>query len=194
MLKNLFIFSLGAAAGAFVAWRIVKTKYEQIAQEEIDSVREMYRSRLQDEEEPEQAEDEVTPTNKGDFSEMPDVKDYLKILQQTQYTEDINYQKVEEEQMSMRPYVISPEDFGEHDDYETISLTYYADGTLTDSTDEPIEDVEYIVGEDSLTHFGEYEDDSVFVRNDRLRTDYEILADTRNYSDVVIRGPRPTED
>jgi hypothetical protein len=194
MLKNLFIFSLGAAAGAFVAWRIVKTKYEQIAQEEIDSVREMYRSRLQDEEEPEQVEDEVTPTNKGDFSEMPDVKDYLKILQQTQYTEDINYQKVEEEQMSMRPYVISPEDFGEHDDYETISLTYYADGTLTDSTDEPIEDVEYVVGEDSLTHFGEYEDDSVFVRNDRLRTDYEILLDTRNYSDVVRRGPRPTED
>ena len=194
MLKNLFIFSLGAAAGALVAWKIVKTKYEQIAQEEIDSVREMYKSKLHEEEESDQQEEQLTITTQSDFSKMPDVKDYLKVLQESQYTENIDYQKVEEAQMSMRPYVISPEDFGEHDDYETVSLTYYADGTLTDSTDEPIEDVDDLIGEDSLHHFGEYEDDSVFVRNDRMRTDYEILLDTRNYSDVVRRGPRPTED
>ena len=52
--------------------------------------------------------------------------------------------------------------------------------------DEPLTDdqIEDLIGEDSLSHFGEYEDDSVFVRNDRLRTDYEILADTRRYGDV----------
>ena len=44
-----------------------------------------------------------------------------------------------------------------------------------------------IVGEESLNHFGEYEDDSVFVRSDRLKCDYEILLDQRNYSDVVKR-------
>ena len=39
-----------------------------------------------------------------------------------------------------------------------------------------------VVGMESLTHFGEYEDDSVFVRNDRLKCDYEILMDERTYS------------
>ena len=32
--------------------------------------------------------------------------------------------------------------------------------------------------------FGEYEEDSVFVRDDERKIDYEILADTRNYHDL----------
>ena len=72
----------------------------------------------------------------------------------------------------------------ENEDYETVSLTYYADGVLTDEFGNVIEDVEGMVGKESLTHFGEYEEDSVFVRNDSLKTDYEILRDTYNYSDT----------
>lgn len=82
------------------------------------------------------------------------------------------------------PYVISPDEFGQDESYETISLTYYADGVLADDDDEMVEDVENLVGFDSLNHFGEYEDDSVFVRNDRLKCDYEILLDHRKYTDV----------
>ena len=51
-----------------------------------------------------------------------------------------------------------------------------------------------IVGKESLNHFGEYEDDSVFVRNDRLKRDYEILLDQRNYSDVVKTMPHRMEE
>lgn len=91
--------------------------------------------------------------------------------------------------MREKPYVIAPEEFGEMDDYETVSLTYYSDGVLTDDFDNEIEDVEGMVGEDSLDHFGEYEDDSVFVRNDRYKTDYEILLDLRKYSDVKKSNP-----
>ena len=52
-----------------------------------------------------------------------------------------------------------------------------------DEDDSPIVDIEYLVGEDSLDHFGEYEDDSVFVRNDDLKTDFEILLDEASYYD-----------
>ena len=83
-----------------------------------------------------------------------------------------------------KPYVISPEEFDDNEDYETVSLTYYSDGVLTDERDNVIEDVEGTIGEDSLTHFGEYEDDSVFVRDDRKKIDYEILADDRKFSEV----------
>ena len=89
-----------------------------------------------------------------------------------------------------RPYVIKPEEFGEFEEYETISLTYYADQVLADDNNEPVEDVEETVGFASLGHFGEYEDDSVFVRNDRLKCDYEILLDSRNYADVRKAMPR----
>ena len=36
--------------------------------------------------------------------------------------------------------------------------------------------------------------DSVFVRNDRLKCDYEILRDNRSYSDVTGRYPGQMED
>ena len=50
-----------------------------------------------------------------------------------------------------------------------------------------------VVGLESLAHFGEYEDDSVFVRNDRLKCDYEILLDQRTCSDVIKQRPHQTE-
>ena len=86
----------------------------------------------------------------------------------------------------MKPYVISPDEFGEmeDEDYDKVSFTYYADGVLADEYDEIVENIDEIIGEESLTHFGEYEDDSVFVRNDKLKCDYEILLDQRNYSDI----------
>jgi hypothetical protein len=54
--------------------------------------------------------------------------------------------------------------------------------------------VDDVVGFESLNRFGEYEDDSVFVRNDRLKCDYEILLDRRKYSDVVNKKPHEVDD
>ena len=66
---------------------------------------------------------------------------------------------------------------------------------LTDDNDEKMEDYEETIGKDSLDHFGEYEDDSVFVRNDKLRCDFEILSDLRTYSEVLKLKPRlPKEE
>jgi hypothetical protein len=89
-----------------------------------------------------------------------------------------------------KPEVITPAEFGEFG-YPTSSLTYYADGVLEDEYFDviPYEDIDNMIGLESLTHFGEFEDDSVFVRNDRLETDFEILRDPRNYSDVPRRKP-----
>ena len=181
-LKCIFAFSLGAAAGSVVTWKLLKTKYEQIAQEEIESVKEVFSNRRQETVRPV----EETPT-KDDFTDN-DVTDYHNLL--SNYESDLmKHQRKEkggsESMTNNRPYVISPDEFGENDDYETVSLTYYADGILTDDRDDVVEEVDDIVGIDSLSHFGEYEDDSVFVRNDELKCDYEILMDYRNYADAT---------
>ena len=90
--------------------------------------------------------------------------------------------------------MISPEEFGEFEEYEKISLTYYSNNILADENNEVIEDVEETIGVDSLTHFGEYEDDSVFVRNDARKCDYEILLDQRSYAEVVKQMPHRVEE
>jgi hypothetical protein len=126
--------------------------------------------------------------------EKPNVVEYTNKLRERGYINysDVNPENKKENKKDMtedQPYVIPPEDFGELDDYEKISLTYYADRVLADDNDELVENVEDIVGFESLDSFGEYEYDSVFVRNDRLKCDYEILLDQREFSDVVKKKP-----
>lgn len=187
---NVMSFVLGAAVGSVVTWQYVKNKYEQIAQEEIDSVKEVFLKR-----DPDVAVEVKEADVRNRKEEKPGVVEYAARLQKEGYTNYAGMNAVEEEEAETveKPYVISPEEFGEFDDYEKISLTYYADQALADENDELVDDVEDIIGFESLTHFGEYEDDSVFVRNDRLKCDYEILMDSRLYSDVVKTMPHRVE-
>ncbi len=172
----IFIFAAGAAIGAMTAWRCAKKKYERIAQEEIDSVKAAFSGQ-----QPKTAEN------------MPDkfpnrFAEYEETLQTCGYRHNHKTKEEKETVMTM-PYVISPNALGEIESYEIISLTYYADGVLTDDNDDPIDDIEDIVGVDSLKHFGEYEDDSVFVRNDRLKCDFEVLLDQRTYDEMITANP-----
>ena len=194
-LSKVFMFVAGAAIGSAVTWKLLTEKYNRLIQEEIDSYREYcaekYGISESEEVDEDEAPEEVVPDE--NFS----VRDYAEKIQSAGYTD---YANIDEEDVkpvkdvpTPKPYVISPCEFGECD-YETVSLTYYADGILADELDEPIEDVDSVVGIESLSHFGEYEDDSVFVRNEPWKTDYEILFDPRNYADVMNLDPHQAEE
>ena len=185
-LGTIFAFSLGAAAGAVVTWKVLKKKYERYAQEEIDSVKETYKKKY-----------EYKDEDKVIYEPTPEVEDAInagEMVTAYGYSTFSEYTTTEiketKDEKKEGPYVISPEEFDEIG-YETSNLTYYADGVLADDVNDVIENVEALVGEDSLEAFGEYEDDTVFVRNDSLKTDFEICRDKRNYSDVV--GPPADE-
>lgn len=175
-------FVLGAAAGSLTTWKLLKDKYAQIAQEEIDSVKEVY-SKANDEKE---TVSEPEPENVKKVVSK-EAEEFMKKLDYTQYSKDEPENPQVMKESEDIPYVIKPEEFGEFDDYEEISLTFWADQILTDDDDEILEDVNRVIGFESLNHFGEYEDDSVYVRNDRLKCDYEILLDQRKYEDVLKR-------
>ena len=189
-LNKMFVFAAGAAVGSAITWKLVKTKYEQIAKEEIESVKEVLGRGRRIETNPvddtaidEGCEEEYDATDK-------DIDECKKILYSNGYCrhsdskEDNDDERKEEEDMT--PYVITPEAFEENEDYDVETLIYYADGVLTDEQNHVIEDVESLVGEESLTHFGDYPDDpdTVYVRNELTMTDYEILADERKYIEI----------
>lgn len=155
-------FSLGAAAGAAVSYKVLKTKFEQITREEIESVKEYYRNR-----EP-LTNEEIFGVEDGD-------------------EEDEDADKEPAIIHNDGPYTISPDEYGDMYDYNTMHLTYYAeDEVLSDENDEMIDDIDGIIGLDSLDHFGEYEDDVLFVRNDKRKTDYEIFYDKGSYYNVLL--------
>ena len=183
---NVLMFAAGAAIGSAVTWKIVKTKYDRIVQEEIDSIRDAFGNDQSNDQDEDSADDEVeqiTWDDLEDRQEEDDTSHYTKMV--APYTKE----KGGAESMDPAPYVIDPLDFGEVDGYDTVELTYYADGTLEDEDYNVVSDVDNLIGSGSLNTFGEYEDDSVFVRNERLRTDFQILKDYRTYEEARSNGP-----
>lgn len=184
-LKIALAFIFGGTVGSAVTYLAVRNKFEKQAHDEIEEIRTYYKGIVFGK------ATAKTEKPKNSAEEKPKTEPKIeagianKNLYQTALDEMPVY--ISEEK---RPFVISPEEFGEIYEYRQSSLTYYAsDGVLTNDGDEPIEDVDGTVGADFMTHFGEYEDDSVFVRNPELRCDYEILMDERSYADVAKRKP-----
>lgn len=195
-LTSFFMFATGAVIGSFVTWKMMDQKYRQMADEEIESMREYFSNKSKKIEHVELEDtnyDEEDEPEKYEVTEK-DIRDYEGVLEKVNYSGYTTVSTKEVEKDMTGPYVITPEEFGELKEYETVELTYYADFVLADDRDIPIEDVDDVIGLDSLDHFGEYEDDSVFVRDDGRKIDYQILLDPRNYSDVVNKKPHPTED
>ena len=216
---NVLVFAAGAAIGSAVTWKVVKTKYERLAQEEINSVKEAYADMLTNLQEQvddystvDEAEawtdraakavvcaDRVTHIDWSDYEDLDeeeedepdgDFSDYARL------TNQYKNEKGGAEDMARDPYVISPYDFGELDGYSQVELTYYADGTLEDEDYNIIaeSEVNELIGRDSLYTFGEYEDDAVFVRNEHLRADFQILKDYRTYAEARSVGPNKVDD
>ena len=44
-MKNLFIFALGIGTGSLITWKLVEKKYEDLADEEIESVIDTFKNR-----------------------------------------------------------------------------------------------------------------------------------------------------
>ena len=182
LLSKIIIFTVGAALGSAVTYKVVETKCKKAAQEEIESVREFYGAVSPDPkehaDEDEEEDEQIADAPDEYYEKKPTEREiYSSVLKAAGYAEE------EEDEDMDKPYVISPEEFGE-EGYVEISLTYHADGIVTNDRNKIIKNVDELIGVGSLEHFGEYEEDSVFVRNDRLKIDYEILKDYGEFSEI----------
>lgn len=182
--RDLLIFAMGAATGSLIAAYFMNRK-KQVEYEDYEDYEDYDDTEL-DTEINDSITESITPT----CSEKPNLFEYAKQVGIFGYTTE---EGEEEDPDGSEPYVINPGEFGEKDGYRIISLKYFADGVLTDDWDVPFDedDIPSIVGKDFASHFGEWEDDSVYVRNDMNETDYEILAVEHKFSDIL---PPPSSD
>lgn len=196
LFKGLCIFAAGALAGAAVAARVVRDKYQQEAEEEIAEMREYYRelrknAKTPDEDkivEEENIKEEKEENDKNEYDEI--VKGYTNY---TQYlskaaakyfdTETKENKKEEkEERTNYEPFIIDVEEFGEDPTYDTATLTYYKDKVLTNDLDDVID--YSVAGEENLKIFDEHPDcKAIYVRDDIYMVDYEILRDPYQYDE-----------
>lgn len=179
-MKGLFIFAAGVVAGAVAGAYLVKDKVMADAKQEIEEVREYYKSKKETKKEETIEEQPV--------EEVKEEKEYKTIVENSGY---VNYNKPEQvaqhSVLEDEPYSIDPEEFGDKEDegWDTMVLTYFADGVLIDDADEIVEQPEVVVGLDNLKIFEEFPDATcVYVRNETWRTDFEILKDDWKWSDL----------
>lgn len=101
-----------------------------------------------------------------------------------------DYDRELEQRTDDKPHIIHEDEFNDNEpDYEDMVLTYYAaDGVLTNDQDEPVDDVERLVGERNLKKFGHGSSDKnmLFIRNPRLGLNIEISRSMGSYSKEVL--------
>lgn len=182
-LSSVIIFCGGIFIGGFLTWDLFKTKYEKIADEEIASVKETFEHRESRPDKNYKVEEEL----KGNDA-------YVNIIDSNGYrnysntTIETNKKGGTADMELNHPYVITPEQYEDNVDYTKVSLTWYSDEVLEDDWGNVL-DPDDVIGRDALATFGQYEDDSVFVRDDDEQIDYEVLRDTRSYEETYGHDP-----
>ena len=193
-LSSVIIFCGGVFIGGFLTWDFFKTKYEKIADEEIASVKETFEHREPRPDKNYKVE-EALKGNDEYINVSPGVAErIIKIIDSNGYR---NYSNTAIEtdkkggtaDMELKqPYVITPEQYEDNVDYTKVSLTWYNDEVLEDDWGNVL-DPDDVIGSDALKTFGQYEKDSVFVRDDDEQIDYEVLLDTRSYKETYGHDP-----
>ena len=166
--------ALSFGAGFLVA----KKKYDDLNDTQIEEIKKFYEEKYNKPQEEPQIK--VTVSSVNDFNKWTSghyggpaemhVVDTKKIDEAVA----TNYQNM--------IHIISPMEFGEDETYDTVGLTYYFDGTLArDDDDEVVEDIDDVIGINSLKYLGDYAEGVLYIKNDITNTYYEITESETLY-------------
>lgn len=193
--KTIISFILGAAIGSGVTFLVTNQKYKKIAQEEIDSVKEIFQRKEQALNNTKAKEDLYEKVIAKGHDLVKNTVNLTKEVENSKkeftayndITKKYAEKKVEPEFETDEPHVISIKEFDDpdYDHYDKIGLYYTSDGKLIDEENELVENPDEKVGKKFVKHFGDDEEDSTYVRNDKLETDYEIVREDESYSEVT---------
>jgi len=201
--KNLIIYGIGAATGAFVAIKLLEDHYAAIADEEIEAVKKMAREKIKEIED--KYEKELTekvqeePKKENHYNKLVRDYEYEKEAEKKEHPrEDEDYDELEEEMYekeaesiamnarpNVEPYLITEEEFSnEMLHYEKETLWFYVlDGTLCNDSEEIMDNVDMLIGEGTLDSIED--DQTIYIRNERQGSDFEIICLNKSYKEEV---------
>lgn len=170
-MNQAIIFCTGVAVGGLVGYYIGKKREERFREEEIESVKAAYSKDIHD------AVNEAYDEYKKQAEKL--CVSYIPTDEEK--SGDDEWDEAEKEnpvEPEMVPYVISPDAFAnEKSEYAKLTLVYYEDNEVLINEEEECVYIDTSIGYDAINHFGEYEKDAVFVRNEALGNDYEVLLE-----------------
>ena len=192
IIKGAFLFIFGAALGSGITYVVTKNKYEDILVESQKSLRDYYERKQEKSPKKEEL--------KEDVSINVDINEHLEhdpIIIDNSIPE--NHEEIvnnllnsyhtlsgeEKESFLNKPYIIEEDEYGQFEDYTYETYVLYEDGILADSDDKVFDDYEEVLGLEFIDHLKKYDIDAVYVRNDVLKKDFEIIPDSYRFEDIV---------
>lgn len=180
-----FLMISGMALSFGAGFLVAKKKFDDLNDTQIEEIRQMYEAKYNKPQE-ERTQITVAVSNTNNPNSWT-VHNYggpgdMRIVDSQEAKEivEYNYQNM--------IHIISPMEFGEDETYDTVGLTYYFDGTLArDDDDEVIDNIDDVIGINSLKYLGDYADGVLYIKNDITNSYYEITESDKTYTEVTGR-------
>jgi hypothetical protein len=195
----------GFTAGYFFLRKKLELKYEELADQEIANMKQHYQAKATALEEREEKksllevieEEGYRPTGEpiayhavGSEPEKTNVFD----MPQPEVVEEVNVYEMERDPDV--PYIIHKEEYNSTPEgYERHTLTYFeGDDVLSDERDKVMEDQDEVIGLGNLSKFGIGSGDPniVYIRNEKLKVDIELVHSDGRYA-TEVHGFQPDE-
>lgn len=194
-LSHVIAFVAGAVVGYFTADYLLKDKYEKRFQQEVSSTIKAFKNNKNEEY---KKDDEVNFKDEklkaiSDDIVVADIKEYAKNIGKHDYSE-VNNNKPSEESKDdgidhTKPYIITEEEVDAYMNYSITQWNYYADGVLTDENNDIVENVSTTIGKEAFEYLKNTSESAIYVRNDFLELDYEILKNEMTYAELLEKKP-----
>lgn len=119
------------------------------------------------------------------------------IFRDAEVTDEWDWHKERSKRSPLKPYIIHRDERDEQDVYDSVTWTYFEeDDVLCRENDEvvPVGERDKLIGEAHLEKFGHGSGDAsiVYVRNDALEIDFEVVRSPNSYAEEV-HGFEPEE-
>jgi hypothetical protein len=213
--KSIALVVGGMLIGGGTATLILKKHYQRILDEEVASVKAAYKDLKKQNLD---MLDEITQPKKEEADKPLSEDDILnisaaKLIADQGYGGGVieeepprfklydrttdNFNPADEDRSEEEPYVISLAEFSnDEEDFDKITLRYFEeDDTLNDELGSRRGDDSTIpnesVGQANLERFGigSQNEDIVYVRNEQLKIDFEVIRDEGSYTETVLGLP-----
>lgn len=191
MNKTFLAFGVGLAVGIGGTYFYLKKKYEEKLSDQIQEVRKHYQEKQEQSKSKEEKDEKFANRFEESEERGKERIAYESIAKRYHGAEEPDPAEKEsppEDDDEEELFTVSEEEMEIYDNFEDISLTYYAeDDILCDDQEQLIEDPEAVVG-DALTRIRAKSDypDTVYVVNKRLRAIFEVLMVEGSYQEIVL--------
>lgn len=182
MAKEAMIFGLGLCIGAAGATIILKKHYEDILNDEIESVKQHYQNKYATVDKTVKVKEPEEPKEEQEYyNNIIEKLNYNEFSTKVESSEEPDTEEEEDEDIS----IISSEEYFSKNEFDKLQATFWKGDEIAMDINEEILDIDILGGIAILNNVDAYEDDVIYVRNIKYGSDYEVIISDGSYADFM---------